>query len=207
MKKTENKTEEQQQENVEKVNQDVVDKNLKIQDSDEDEEEEYEEMDIQHKLLIDEEGIDVSELPKEIIRAIRSFNIKLDRFEKVGTEKLYLELQQDDIAIADAIQNYLEDSDNEDDDDEDDSYLSDDDNDDNENKELPLNEEHIKEEVKEEVNIGTDIETMIVKTLKDNLISVQNLEAILGREPDYPTEQIGKIKLRKVYLKPFYELV
>ena len=52
MKKTENKTEEQQQENVEKVNQDVVDKNLKIQDSDEDEEEEYEEMDIQHKLLI-----------------------------------------------------------------------------------------------------------------------------------------------------------
>lgn len=204
MKKTENKTEEQQ-ENVQKVNQDVVDKNLKIQDSDEDEEEEYEEMDIQHKLLIDEEGIDVSELPKEIIRAIRSFNIKLDRFEKVGTEKLYLELQQDDIAIADAIQNYLEDSDNEDDDDEDDSYLSD--NDEDDKNELPQNQQQVQQQVEEQVKVPVDIETMIVQNLKDNLISVQNLEAILGREPDYPTEQIGKIKLRKVYLKPFYELV
>jgi hypothetical protein len=206
MKKTENKTEEQQQQNVEKVNQDVVDKNLKIQDSDEDEEEEYEEMDIQHKLLIDEEGIDVSELPRDIIKAIRSFNIKLDRFEKVGTEKLFLELQQDDIAIADAIQNYLEDSDIEDDDDdEDDSYLSD--NDDDDKNELPQNQQQVQQQVEEEVKVPVDIETLIVQNLKNNLISVQDLETILKREPDYPTEQVGKIKLRKVYLKPFYELV
>ena len=205
MKKTENKTEEQQV-NVEKVNQDFVDKNIQVQKTENDDEEEFEEMDIQHKLLIDEEGIDVSELPRDIIKAIRSFNIKLDRFEKVGTEKLFLELQQDDIAIADAIQNYLEDSDIEDDDDdEDDSYLSD--NDDDDKNELPQNQQQVQQQVEEEVKVPVDIETLIVQNLKNNLISVQDLETILKREPDYPTEQVGKIKLRKVYLKPFYELV
>jgi hypothetical protein len=203
MKKAENKTGEQQ-DNVQKVNQDVVDKNIQVQNAEDDEEEEFEEMDIQHKLLIDEEGIDVSELPRDIIKAIRSFNIKLDRFEKVGTEKLFLELQQDDIAIADAIQNYLEDSDI-DDDDEDDSYLSD--NDEDDKNELPKNQQQVQQQVEEEVKVPVDIETLIVQNLKNNLISVQDLEAILKREPDYPTEQVGKIKLRKVYLKPFYELV
>ena len=44
-------------------------------------------------------------------------------------------------------------------------------------------------------------------SIKNNIISVQDLEKIIGREPDYPTQKINDLVLRKQYLKPFYEVV
>jgi hypothetical protein len=37
-------------------------------------------------------------------------------------------------------------------------------------------------------------------------ISVEDLEKIIKREPDYPNEQVGNLILKKQYLKPFYEV-
>ena len=56
--------------------------------------EENEDFDIQHRLLIEEEEIDEDELPLEIQKAIRSFDIKLDMFEETNDARLFLELQQ-----------------------------------------------------------------------------------------------------------------
>lgn len=150
------------------------------------------ELDIQHRLIIEEEDIDISELPKEIINAIRNFNIKLERYEETDDTDLFFQLQQDDVAIADDIQTFIEDNES-DDEEEDDSYV---------------NEEEEEEEEPQQIQgqaQQTNVEQIIYSRLKNNLISVEELKGILRREPDYPTEQIGKLKLRKLYLKPFYE--
>ncbi len=156
--------------------------------------EENEDFDIQHRLLIEEEEIDEDELPLEIQKAIRAFDIKLDKFEETNDARLFLELQQDDVAIADDIQTFIEDGES-DEDDEDDSYADDDDEDEDNNSQSKATQ----------TATLTDIEKLVLENIKENKISIEKLQQILKREPDYPNQIIGKIRLRKLYLKPFYE--
>jgi hypothetical protein len=169
--------------------------------------EENEDFDIQHRLLIEEEEIDEDELPLEIQKAIRAFDIKLDRFEETNDARLFLELQQDDVAIADDIQTFIEDGES-DEDDEDDSYADDaddaDDDDDDEDDEDDNSKATQQSQVTQTATL-TDIEKLVLENIKENKISVEKLQQILKREPDYPNQIIGKIRLRKLYLKPFYE--
>ena len=163
--------------------------------------EENEDFDIQHRLLIEEEEIDEDELPLEIQKAIRTFDIKLDRFEETNDARLFLELQQDDVAIADDIQTFIEDGES-DEDDEDDSYADDDDDDDDDEDD---NSKATQQSQVTQTATLTDIEKLVLENIKENKISVEKLQQILKREPDYPNQIIGKIRLRKLYLKPFYE--
>ena len=163
--------------------------------------EENEDFDIQHRLLIEEEEIDEDELPLEIQKAIRAFDIKLDRFEETNDARLFLELQQDDVAIADDIQTFIEDGES-DEDDEDDSYADDDDDDDDDEDD---NSKATQQSQVTQTATLTDIEKLVLENIKENKISVEKLQQILKREPDYPNQIIGKIRLRKLYLKPFYE--
>ena len=165
--------------------------------------EENEDFDIQHRLLIEEEEIDEDELPLEIQKAIRTFDIKLDRFEETNDARLFLELQQDDVAIADDIQTFIEDGES-DEDDEDDSYADDDDDDDDDDDEDDNSKATQQSQVTQTATL-TDIEKLVLENIKENKISVEKLQQILKREPDYPNQIIGKIRLRKLYLKPFYE--
>ena len=41
----------------------------------------------------------------------------------------------------------------------------------------------------------------------DNRIKISDLEAIIGKEPDYPEQYVNKIKLRKVFLSNDYRLM
>ena len=56
-------------------------------------------------------------------------------------------------------------------------------------------------------NTPKSAEEKVASLIKDGVISVSQLEQALGREPQYPTEKVGSIKLKKQYLKPFYEVV
>ena len=152
-------------------------------------------------MLIEEEEIDEDELPLEIQKAIRAFDIKLDRFEETNDARLFLELQQDDVAIADDIQTFIEDGES-DEDDEDDSYADDDDDDDDDEDD---NSKATQQSQVTQTATLTDIEKLVLENIKENKISVEKLQQILKREPDYPNQIIGKIRLRKLYLKPFYE--
>ena len=163
--------------------------------------EENEDFDIQHRLLIEEEEIDEDELPLEIQKAIRAFDIKLDKFEETNDARLFLELQQDDVAIADDIQTFIEDGES-DEDDEDDSYADDADDDDDDDDD---NSKATQQSQVTQTATLTDIEKLVLENIKENKISVEKLQQILKREPDYPNQIIGKIRLRKLYLKPFYE--
>ena len=145
------------------------------------------EIEIEHRLVIEEEKIEISELPEEIRQAMRLFNKKLDKYEQTGDDNLYYELQQDDVAIADGIENWLEDNEA-DDENEDDSYL----------------QQAAPQQAAPQAN---SIQEKLLAVVKNNTISVQDLQNIIGREPDYPTEKVGNLIFKKQYLKPFYELV
>jgi hypothetical protein len=148
------------------------------------------EIEIEHRLVIEEEKIEISELPEEIRQAMRLFNKKLDKYEQTGDDNLYYELQQDDVAIADGIENWLEDNEA-DDEDEDDSYL----------------QQQAQQAAPQQPQQPNSIQEKLLAVVKNNTISVQDLQNIIGREPDYPTEKVGNLIFKKQYLKPFYELV
>ena len=38
-------------------------------------------------------------------------------------------------------------------------------------------------------------------------IKISDLESIIGREPDYPEQEVNNIKLRKVFLSTDYKLL
>lgn len=167
--------------------------------------EENNEIEIQHRELIDEENIDISDLPTEIKNAMRKFNAKLARYEENEDTNLFYELQQDDVAIANDILTWVEDNEADDDDEEeeDGTYLDDDDDNDyyansgNSNQQTQQTQQN---------NNANQLEQKVLSMIKNNVISVEALQSVLGREPDYPFEQVGKLKLKKQYLKPFYEV-
>jgi hypothetical protein len=47
----------------------------------------------------------------------------------------------------------------------------------------------------------------IMQSRGDNRIKITDLESIIGKEPDYPEQQVNNIKLRKVFLSSDYRLV
>ena len=154
---------------------------------------EAEEMSIQHRELIEEEGINISDLPDEIKKDMRNFNSKLKEYEENGDIDLYYELEQDDITIADNIQTWLEDNESDDEDEEDYDPSLNDDNEDNEDN--------------EDVNQNTaQIESVIRQNINNGKIEISVLASIIGREPNYPEERIGSIKLRKDYLRTTYSV-
>jgi hypothetical protein len=154
------------------------------------------EIEIEHRLVIEEEKIEISDLPEDIRQAMRLFNKKLDKYEQTGDDNLYYELQQDDVAIADGIENWLEDNEA-DDENEDDSYLQ------------PASQQAAPQQAapQQAAPQANNIQEKLLAVVKNNTISVQDLQNIIGREPDYPTEKVGNLIFKKQYLKPFYELV
>ena len=162
------------------------------------------EIEIQHRIVIEEDGIEISELPSEIRNAMRRFNTKLKEYEASGDADLFHEIMQDDIVIADNITTWIEDNLSEEED-EDDSY-----DDDSKQKAPPQAQAPQAQAPQAQTPQAKQVhplEQKVRDSIKNGIISVEELEKIIDREPDYPTDQIGSLRLRKQYLKPFYEVV
>ena len=163
-------------------------------------ENENEELEIQHREYILEEDIEINDLPNEIKQAMRNFNAKLKRYEDIDDEEeeneLFYELQQDDVAIADAILSWWEDYNSEDDSEEEEYDLDDDDD---------TNADNDANAIQKNTIIA--IQQKVHALITDNKISVVDLSNAIGGEPDYPEQQVGNIRLRKAYLKPYYEVI
>lgn len=155
------------------------------------------EIEIQHRIVIEEDDIEISELPNEIRNAMRRFNTKLKEFEVSGDADLFHELMQDDIVIADNITTWIEDNLSEEEE-EDDSYADD------SKAQTPQTPQAQTPQAPKQVH---PLEQKVRDSIKNGIISVEELEKIIDREPDYPTDQIGSLRLRKQYLKPFYEVI
>jgi DNA topoisomerase IB len=55
--------------------------------------------------------------------------------------------------------------------------------------------------------VGESLEKRVKNRLTDNRISLKDLAEIVGREPNYPNEIIGGLKLQKCFLLPYYRLL
>lgn len=184
------------------------------------------EIEIQHRITIEDEEVEISDLPKEIRASMRDFNAKLKKYEDSGDVNLYYELQQDDVAISDNIQTWIEDNESDEDEDEDEDYLEEED--DSQADEIAKQRANVQAQARANAQAQTNAqanaqaqadaaaklantpksaEEKVSSLIKDGVIGVSQLEEVLGREPNYPTEKVGNIKLRKQYLKPFYEVV
>ena len=180
-----------------------------------------------HEELLQEEEVKVSELPTEIQGRIRGFNLMRKKLEKnPDDEKLFLQLQKQAVKLGDEVQNFIEN-----DYDDDDSDDDDDDNDDNDDKSegkskgnkpasstkwgKTSNDKDDNKPAKTKVTTGGAFgNSMMEKKIRsvmesrgDNRIRITDLESIIGKEPDYPEQQVNNIKLRKVFLSSDYRLV
>jgi hypothetical protein len=174
-----------------------------------------------HEELLQEEEVKVSELPTEIQGRIRGFNLMRKKLEKnPEDEKLFLQLQKQAVKLGDEVQNFIE-NDYDEDEDEDDS----DDDDKKSKDDKPASTK--KEEKSSNDNEGNKSpnktrattggvfgNSMMEKKIKsvmdsrgDNRIRITDLESIIGKEADYPEQQVNNIKLRKVFLSSDYRLV
>jgi len=187
------------------------------------------EMEIQHRLYIQDEEINVSQLPNEIKQAMRSFNAKLKKYEESEDEneenQLFYELQQDDVAIADDILTWWEDENSEDDEEVDEEEEETVVKNQQPAQQKPNQQQQPAQQPAAQVNTQQTpppestpppppapvdkvdaTEQKVRDLIKNNIISVSDLTNAIGGEPEYPEHQVGKILLRKQYLKPFYEV-
>ena len=185
-----------------------------------------------HEEILEEEGVKVSELPTELQGKIRGFNLLKKRLEKnPEDEALARQLKKQAVQLGDAVQNFIEndydDDSNDDDSDDDDSDDSDDDKSSKEKKpksskkddKKPASskkdskgvEKPLKPNLSTGGNFGNSMmEKKIMSIMEsrgDNRIRITDLEAIIGKEPNYPEQQVNNIKLRKVFLSSDYRLV
>lgn len=195
------------------------------------------EIEIQHRTLIEEEEIDISDLPKEIKSAMRNFNTKLKKYEETEDAEIFLELQQDDSAIANNILTYIEDLEAEEDEEEEEGEEEEEEQEPVKNKQqakkapvaqAPVAQAPVAPEpvvvppapvaqtpvVEPEPVVvppapapELSSEEKVKNAMKDGIISVTDLEKIINQEPDYPYQIVGNLKLKKQYLRPYYESV
>jgi hypothetical protein len=190
-----------------------------------------------HEELLQEEGIQISELPVELQKKIKGFNLMMKKLEKTpNDEKLYLQLKRQTSKLGDEIQDFIEydyeEDDEDDDDDNDDASKSksgeksdktskdskkedeDDDGDDDDSKKSDKKPKENNQKIVKKAPVGRFGNPMMEKKILsimdargDKRIKITDLQAIIGKEPSYPEQQVNNIKLRKVFLSSDYRLV
>jgi hypothetical protein len=180
-----------------------------------------------HEELLQEEEVKVSELPTEIQGRIRGFNLMRKKLQNnPDDEKLFVQIQKQAVKLGDDVQNFIEN-------DYEDSDNDDDENDDNDDKEVKRgkpasSKSNQNRPTSSKSNQNNDDKSSnqkptasgkfgnsmmekkvmsIVQSRGDNRIRITDLESIIGKEPDYPEQQVNNIKLRKVFLSSDYRLV
>lgn len=176
-----------------------------------------------HEELMQEEGIKLSDLPFELQKKIKGFNLMKATYKKNPQERTLINMRKRAISLGDEVQNFIENEYEE------------------EEEEKPVKEEKVEKTEKEEKVEKTEKEEKVQsseeKTEKkvkqkpvttggsfgnsmmekkilaimqakgEKRIKISDLEAIIGREPEYPEQVVNNIKLRKVFLSSDYRLV
>ncbi len=171
------------------------------------------ELTIEHRLLIEEENIQVADLPTDIRSKIRGYNLNLNNHYKNPSLKSEKTLKINDVEIADLIQTWIESTKTPD-------AEELDSNDDNSEKFEPKEPVVIAEEPIEEPAPTEPIAPVVPaepemdateKALREKwsngTISVGEFRLLLGREPNYPNQKVGNIVMRKQYQLDSYKML
>lgn len=180
-----------------------------------------ENVDVVHEELIEQEGIKVSDLPKNVQSKIKGWKLLYAKLKKSEDEGLFRSVQRKSIEIADKIQDYIE-SDYEDEETEEVKSEPKAEEKKEEKKSEPKAEEkksdagETKTETKttkvssDKSNFGNLVmEKKVlsqIKENKNNRIRINQLQSIIGKVPDYPEQKVNKITLRKVFMSSEYRL-
>ena len=179
-----------------------------------------------HQEIMQEEGIKISDLPEDIQKKLRGFNLLKASYDKNPQERTLINLRKRTIKLGDEIQSFIE-NDYEDEDEDDDKGKVKDDksssDEGNSKKEKTVkSEKKFDDDVKGDnpvkqkpVSTGNKFGNLmmekkilaIMEAKGDNRIKIADLESIIGREPEYPEQRVNNIKLRKVFLSSDYRLV
>lgn len=173
-----------------------------------------------HEEIMQEEGIKLSELPIEIQKKIKGFNLLKASYQKNPQERTLINLKKRAVSLGDEVQSFIE-NDYEDEDEEDTSK-----SDKKEEKEKTdksdksskdkSSEQKVEKTVKQKpVTTGGSFGNLmmekkilaIMQSKGERRIKISDLQAIIGREPEYPEQTVNNIKLRKVFLSSDYRLV
>jgi len=167
------------------------------------------ELKLQVYTLLEEEELNVNDLPQEIKNKINGLRMLHSRYKNNPKQNIYETLLQNDIKICDMIQDWLD-------------------------EEVEAPEEIIDPQVVTQApqapqvpqvqkpyvvppqnapipsvpNSEDRIAKHIIQMLNGNRISVAKLTQILGVKPNFPEHKVGGITLRRVYLNSsVYEMV
>jgi len=156
------------------------------------------EVTFKYEEILEEENLQLNDLPKEIRLSINALKPNYSRYQKQPSKAMRDALIQQDIAICNQIYDWIEE------------------------REAELEakakaEEEAKAKAEEEskskeqkYKFGTP---EMVAAIKERVeangghILIPELRAIIKREPDYPYQEVFNIKLHKPYMKPFYKIV
>ncbi len=184
-------------------------------------------MDVEHRKLIEEENININDLPSEIRAKIRGYNLNLTNYVRnpsPAAEKTVVKL---DVEIADMIQNWLDEKLG-----EAEELDSNDDNTDKFSKKPTVPEPTPPAEpivpIVPPVPPAPPAEPEPVvppapappaepemdateKALRaqwsNGIIKVDALRDLLGREPNYPNQKVGNVTMRKTYGRDEYKQI
>ena len=185
-----------------------------------------------HEEIMQEEGIKLSDLPQDIQKKIKGFNLLKASYDKNPEERTLINLRKRTVKLGDEIQDFIE-NDYEDEEKADDKTddKTDDNPDDKKDDKSSKDDDKSKKEKLDKKNDGEGksnnpvnqkpvstgdkfgnlmMEKKILAIMEskgDNRIKISDLEAIIGREPEYPEQRVNNIKLRKVFLSSDYRLV
>lgn len=172
-----------------------------------------------HEEIMQEEGIKVSDLPEQIQKKIKGFNLLKAGYDKNPQERTLINLRKRAVNLGDEIQSFIEnDYDDEDEEEEETSKGEDKPSKEKADKPTSKNDEERKgnNPMKQKPvttggkfgNLMMEKKILAVMEAKgDKRIKIADLEAIIGREPEYPEQRVNNIKLRKVFLSSDYRLV
>ena len=184
-----------------------------------------------HEEILEEEGMSVSDLSTELQSRIKGFNLLRKKLEKnPDDERLLFQLQKSSVKIGDLVQNYIENDYDDDDDDEDDDDKSDDKKSDDKKSDDKKSDDKKSDDKKSDDKSddkksddkkstpkpsngkfgNSMMEKKILSIMEargEKRIRISDLEAIIGKEPNYPEQEVNNITLRKVFLSNDYRLV
>jgi hypothetical protein len=170
----------------------------------------------------------LSELPIEIQKRIKGFNLMKAQYEKNPQERDLILLRKRATKLGDDIQSFIETDFDDEDEDEDEDEGEKEKEKSSKSEEKTSNEKTVKPDKKVDsdtkennparqkpVSTGGKFGNLmmekkilaIMESKGDKRIKITDLEAIIGREPEYPEQIVNNIKLRKVFLSSDYRLV
>jgi len=179
-----------------------------------------------HEEILEEEGMKVADLSPELQSKIKGFNLLRKKLEKnPEDERLFFQLQKSSVKIGDLVQSFIENDFDEDEEEEEEEEENENDKNKNDNvdkKSTPKTDNKV--EVKKSTpktdntppkngsgKFGNSMMEKKIMSIMDargeKRIKISDLEAIIGKEPNYPEQEVNNIKLRKVFLSNDYRLV